>query len=151
MTEDQFNEKVIQGLENLITYVNSAEFEALVLAGPALVLNEESATAPTTWTNALQLNIYRKLGLDTGVLATVTEEPDGFTTSFPEGQPAHVDRVVQQMLSNVTDALRGQTFCACHAGATQAQQLQGVRSHVRALLVQARLHLAGAHAPRTQH
>lgn len=150
MKQDEFNHKVIEGLELLKAWVESKAFEDLVLLGEPLAVSDYS-TSPVNWTNQLQLHVYRKMGLEVGLLRELEEHEDGFSTGFPEEQPAFVDALTRDMLERCSTALRDQTHAVALAGGTQAQQLQGVRAHVAGLLYQSRQHLAGAHAAPVQH
>lgn len=151
MTEDQFNEKVIEGLVLLQAYVETPEFEQIVLNGTPLVVDATYATKPAEWTNHLQLMVYRKMGLEVGLLTEVNEETDGFSAACPADQPAFVDQLTMAMLDKCSTSFREQVHSCAQAGCTQAQQLQGVRTQAAGLLAQARAHLAGAHAPHVQH
>lgn len=151
MTQDEFNMKVLTGLELLKEWVDSIEFEELVLSGEPLVVSAEYSTHPVNWTNQIQLSTYRKLGLEVGLLAAVHEEADGFSVDFVKENPAFIDQLTTTMLDKCGMALRDQVHAVALAGGTQAQQLQGVRAHVGGLLHQSRQHLAGAHAAPVQH
>lgn len=151
MTKDEFNTKVIEGLELLQAWVQSNEFEELVLSGEPLVVSPQYSTSPVNWTNQIQLNTYRKMGLEVGLLAAINEEADGFSVDFVKENPAFIDQLTTAMLDKCGVALRDQVHAVALAGGTQAQQLQGVRAHVAGLLYQSRQHLAGAHAAPVQH
>lgn len=151
MTQDQFNEKVIEGLVLLQAYVATPEFEQIVLNGTPLVVDATYATKPVEWTNHLQVMVYRKMGLEVGLLSEVEEHDDGFSTACPADQPAFVGQLTMAMLEKCSNALRDQMHAVALAGGTQAQQLQGVHAHVVGLLYQSRQHLAGAHAAPVQH
>jgi len=151
MTQDEFNTKVVEGLELLQAWVDSKDFEELVLLGEPLTVSAEYSTQPVTWGNQLQLHVYRKMGLEVGLLEAVEEQADGFSVEFGDKYPVFVDKLTSAILEKCGTALRDQIHAVALAGGTQAQQLHGVRTHVAALLYQSRQHLAGAHAAPVQH
>ena len=151
MTQDQFNGMVIEGLGLLQLHLATPEFEQVVLNGTPLDVDASFSTKPVEWTNHLQLMIYRKLGLEVGLLAAVREEVDGFHATYPEYQSDAVCSLTRSLLEKCSQVLRAQVHSCALAGCTQAQQLQGLRAQAAALLAQSRAHLAGAHAAPAQH
>lgn len=147
--DNQYFEKVAEGVAKFLAYVSSQEFKDVVLSGgaPACSADAKEVVMPD-WVMPLRVQLFTCMGTDIGYLKPVTPEPNGFTIDFVDGLDEVLMMCHHATMDKMDTTLRAQLTNAALADATAAQQHTGIVRLAQSILHATYEHIAGHH---TQH